>query len=212
MNLPDGINPRNYKMPDGTKLIDMKKSPEQVLAEGVAAKENSTKDSDKTAQRIEIKDNKFRVVGPDLFQDVVDFHTKFGIQYDGPPRELPPDIGPFREARFFEELSEIRDAVTNRQFAEVLDGYVDLIYIILGTCHLHGWDFNEAWRRVHEANMKKELASEQNPGKYVGTPGHKTDIVKPPGWTPPSMQDLVTIPPESLYRPETNLPDTKITS
>ena len=77
--------------------------------------------------------------------------------------------------------------------AELLDGYVDLIYIILGTCHLHGWDFNEAWRRVHAANMKKELTSPTNPGKY-GAVGDKVDIVKPVGWVASSMQDLVTTP------------------
>lgn len=126
---------------------------------------------------------------PNIYQDVVDFHKKFGIQYDGPPRQLPPDLSKFRDLRFAEEIREIRDAQNANQLAEVLDGYVDLIYIILGTCHLHGWNFNEAWRRVHEANMKKERASSTNPGKY----GDSVDIVKPQDWVAPSMQDLVVI-------------------
>lgn len=126
---------------------------------------------------------------PDLFQDVVDFHKKFGVQYEGPPRDLPEDVRPFRDARLFEEVREIRDALDMRQLPEQLDGYVDIIYIILGTCHLHGWDFNEAWRRVHAANMSKERASKANPGKYKTT----QDIVKPTGWTPPVMTDLVEI-------------------
>lgn len=127
---------------------------------------------------------------PNLYQDVIDFHKKFGIQYDGPPRQLPEQLDTFRRMRFHEEVKEIRDAQDANQLAELLDGYVDLIYIVLGTCHLHGWDFNEAWRRVHAANMKKELTSPTNPGKY----GSKTDIVKPADWVAPTMQDLVTTP------------------
>lgn len=146
--------------------------------------------SPETGQRIgaEIKSNV-----PDMFGDVVAFHKKFGIQYDGPPRGREGDLFKFRDARFHEEIKEIRDAVDAHQAAEELDGYVDLIYIILGTCHLRGWDFNTAWKRVHEANMKKERAHAGNPGKYSQL-GDKVDIVKPEGWTAPSMQDLVTIP------------------
>lgn len=124
---------------------------------------------------------------PNLFQDVVSFHKKFGINYDGPPRDLPADSRKFRDARFHEEIREIRDAIEACQLSEQLDGYVDLIYIILGTCHLHGWDFNEAWSRVHAANMAKQRASKENPGKY----NDAADIVKPPGWKAPVLSDLV---------------------
>jgi hypothetical protein len=66
-----------------------------------------------------------------------------------------------------------------------------LIYIAMGNAHLHGFHrFNEAWKRVHHANMQKELSHEGNPGKY-GKLGDKRDIVKPPGWTPPDHSDLV---------------------
>lgn len=129
---------------------------------------------------------------PDVFGDVVTFHKKFGIQYDGPPRGREGDLFKFRDHRFHEEIQEIREAIVASQAPEELDGYVDLIYIILGTCHLRGWDFNEAWRRVHEKNMQKERASTKNPGKY-GALGDKVDIVKPEGWTPPDMTDLVVI-------------------
>ena len=131
---------------------------------------------------------------PNMFQDVIDFHKKYKIDYDGPPRELPFQVDTFRRGRFHEEIKEIRDAQDANQLADLLDGYVDLIYIILGTCHLHGWDFNEAWRRVHAANMAKELCSPKNPGKY-GATGDKMDIVKPEGWVAPTMQDLVTVKP-----------------
>lgn len=127
---------------------------------------------------------------PSMFQDVVDFHCKYGIQYVGPPRKLPKDVEVFREARFTEECAEIYQSLLSGDQAEELDGYVDLIYIILGTCHLHGWNFEEAWSRVHAANMKKERASDKNPGKYQKL-GCKQDIVKPPEWVAPDLRDLV---------------------
>ena len=124
---------------------------------------------------------------PDMFTDIVDFHKKFGIHYSGPPRDLPTELRKLRTYRFFEEIHEIQNAMDNHDLVEQLDGYVDLIYIVLGTCHLHGWDFGEAWNRVHTANMKKELASETNPSKY----GHSQDIVKPVGWVAPNLEDLI---------------------
>lgn len=152
-------------VPGPAATITILKSPETGQSVGAAVKVNT----------------------PDLFGDVVAFHKKFGIQYDGPPRALPNELGGFRNKRFHEEVKEIRDAIDALQLAEQLDGYVDLIYIILGTCHLHGWNFNEAWRRVHAANMAKEKASKENPGKY----GSSQDIVKPEGWVAPNLQDLV---------------------
>lgn len=174
----------------------MPKTPEQVLAEGVAAKENSTKDSDKTAQRIEIKDNKFRVTGPDIFQDVIDFHKKFGIDYDGPPRELPVELATFRDAVEAEELMELRKAKDHKQNRDIVDAYVDYIYFVLGRFHLQGWDFNKAWKKVHEANMRKERANLGNPSKRSQAYGMKFDIVKPDGWTAPDHTDIVTVKPE----------------
>mgnify|MGYP000983687618 CR=1 FL=1 len=172
----------------------MNKTPEQVLAEGAANKTRATTGTNDVTMRVSVGSDNNAVIKhiPDMFQDVVDFHKKFGIQYDGPPRGRDGDLFKFRDLRFHEEIREIRDAIDACQAAEELDGYVDLIYIILGTCHLRGWDFNTAWKRVHEANMKKERANKDNPGKY-GTLGDKVDIVKPPGWTAPDMTDLVIV-------------------
>ena len=46
-----------------------------------------------------------------------------------------------------------------------------------------GYDFDEAWRRVHAANMKKVRAPSARSGSH--------DVVKPPGWTAPNLADLV---------------------
>ena len=133
-----------------------------------------------------------------MFEDVIDFHRKFGINYDGPPRSLPDSLTEFRMLRLAEEHTEYLDSITEHYTAthpfdkkvaleHQLDALVDLVYIALGTAHSHGWDFNEAWRRVHAANMAKVRASEIHPGKY----GDPSDIAKPPGWKPPTLSDLV---------------------
>ena len=126
---------------------------------------------------------------PQLFEDVIAFHKKMGIQYDGPPRLIPdvPELY-FRLQRTNEEMRELVDAFYHRQSDGFLDAHVDLIYILLGTMHLCGYDFNEAWRRVHAANMTKERASKSNPGKY----GDKNDVVKSANWVAPNLIDLVT--------------------
>lgn len=50
------------------------------------------------------------------------------------------------------------------------------------------WDFDTAWERVVRANMLKERAE---PKDERSKRNSEWDIVKPIGWTPPFMDDLV---------------------
>lgn len=120
----------------------------------------------------------------DLMKDIRDFHEKFEIDYEGPPRFLPDDLAGFRVKFLTEELNEF---IHSEQLETDLDALVDLVYVALGTAYLQGFDFNEAWRRVHEANMKKVRALSPADSKR----GSTWDVVKPEGWQPPSLKDLV---------------------
>lgn len=140
-----------------------------------------------------------------MFADIKEFHKKFGLEYDGPPRLLPEELQDFRRRFLDEELTEYftatywaRDALghalAHRDIAEhhhqlekAFDGLVDLVYVALGTAYLHGFDFEEGWRRVHEANMKKVRVERPEDSKR----GSTFDVVKPEGWEPPSLIDLV---------------------
>ena len=124
---------------------------------------------------------------PDLCQDIKDFHTKFELTYDGPPRPLPYELVSFRAIFMHEELQEYGLAVDNVDLEKQLDALVDLVYVALGTAYLHGFDFNEAWRRVHAANLKKVRAETPDDSKR----GSVFDVVKPEGWEPPDLSDLV---------------------
>lgn len=125
-------------------------------------------------------------------RDVIEFHKKYGLSYDGPPRDLDPDLKEFRTDFITEEYSELLSAilVENNPLigedsrAHQLDAICDLIYVLIGYAHMRGWDIAEAWRRVHEANMTKVRAK---PGQGRSD----WDVVKTPSFVPPDLCDLV---------------------
>lgn len=139
----------------------------------------------------------------DPVRDVEEFHEKFGLLYDGKPRVLSGELGDFRAKFLAEELSEYTDsqmvarililepkpdcAELTHHLELQLDALVDLVYVALGNAHLQGFDFREAWRRVHAANMAKVRATKPSDSKR----GTTFDVVKPPGWEAPNHKDLV---------------------
>jgi predicted HAD superfamily Cof-like phosphohydrolase len=142
----------------------------------------------------------------DMVQDVEDFHTKFSVDYVGPPRLLPHDLAAFRELFLDEERAEYQEHIKRcendldggfggfdndnftHHLADAFDSLIDLVYVALGTAHLHGFDFRRGWQRVHRANMRKMKAGEKGEGSKRGS---KHDIIKPKGWTAPDHTDLV---------------------
>jgi predicted HAD superfamily Cof-like phosphohydrolase len=157
--------------------------------------------------------------------DIAAFHTKFELAYDGPPKELKPDMGLFRIGFLIEELAEYCQAsgYTNlarslnelhenvkkesrwlvkqseiRNIEKQFDSLIDLVYVALGTSYLHGFDFDEGWRRVQVANMAKvRVRNTQD-----STRKSKFDVIKPKGWTPADLSDLVVEVPYGKTGPE----------
>lgn len=119
----------------------------------------------------------------DMFGDVKAFHEKFGQVYDGPPIRRLNDESEvlFRHDFLTEEVSEHGKALANGHPADQLDALVDICFVAMGTAYKHGWDFEEAWRRVVAANMNKQSV----------TTGGKFKISKPDGWVAPDHSDLV---------------------
>lgn len=175
--------------------------------------------SETTLEQEEIRESHAVV---DMVGDVRAFNSKFNIPMaeDG-PHELSTAQKKFRANFLLEELYEyfqaigiFTDTVAGSQGCfdapyvyayepdtpkgkardvKALDALVDLVYVALGTAHIHGFNFSEAWKRVHEANMKKVLAKDcpefvQDKAWRDKSP---MDIVKPEGWLPPSLEDLV---------------------
>lgn len=142
---------------------------------------------------------------PGMVEDIAEFHRKFGLEYTGKPRLLPESLQAFRMRFLREELKEYSDAVWSAwdqsqldlierdqgelvyHLESALDSLVDLVYVALGTSYLHGFNFNEAWRRVHAANMRKVRAVTASESRR----GSTFDVIKPVDWEPPSHKDLV---------------------
>lgn len=164
------------------------KSPDAFLSDRLID-EKSRQDVSNPDLKVSVSGHEVKVeITKSMAHDVVDFHRKFGIEYVGKKRMLPPQLNFFRHERNCEEAKEWYNSQT---LAEKLDAGIDQIYIILGTLHLHGFspdDVRQCWERVHAANMLKERSSPDNPGKY-GNPNF-CDIVKPNGWVAPNLEDL----------------------
>ncbi len=123
-----------------------------------------------------------------IFNDIKEFHEKFGLEYKGGPRMISPELFEFRSNFMMEELREYVEAMGRGDATGALDALVDLTYVVLGTAYVHGFDFNQAWERVHRANMRKVRAARPEDSKR----GSGFDVVKPPGWEPPDLTDLAT--------------------
>lgn len=129
-----------------------------------------------------------------FLNDVTEFHERFAMTYDGPPRpeiDLPTEIETDDEqsrriAHLREEIDEYEDDI-GRSTVSVLDSIVDLLYVTMGAAYLHGFTpamLDEAWNRVHAANMRKVRGPS-------GKRGSQFDVVKPEGWVPPDLTDIV---------------------
>lgn len=119
--------------------------------------------------------------------DVRAFHVRFSV----PMNEKPGPIADkstqvFRLGFLEEELNEYEDAINAGDMAKAFDALIDLVYVAHGAALIHGFPWDEGWARVQAANMAKVTAAE------LGIPGrHATDVVKPAGWLPPDLSDLV---------------------
>ena len=146
----------------------------------------------------------------DIIGDVQRFHEKFGLKYDGKPRALTGELRHFRVGFIEEEYTEYRDssdqldeflddlnhglepddAYTTEQLELQLDALLDLAYVTIGAALLQFPEHvvREGWDRVQRANMSKERAAPDGSNSKRNT---GFDVIKPPGWMPPSHTDLV---------------------
>lgn len=139
-------------------------------------------------------------------RDILEFHMKFGVPISGSPAILDAALLRYRHGFLEEELREYHHAastalsahlspqsfthgdVVNVQLEKALDGLVDLTYVAIGTAVVfHGFNFEEAWNRVHAANMRKQRA--EHAGQ--STRNNALDVIKPLGWQAPNLRDLV---------------------
>jgi predicted HAD superfamily Cof-like phosphohydrolase len=124
---------------------------------------------------------------PNAVGMVREFHEKFKLHYRGKPRFLPKELSDLSIHCLYEEVEEYQDAVNAGDLEGQFDALIDLTYFALGRAYLHGFPFEEGFERVHAKNMEKRRARKPSEGKR----GSLFDVVKPEGWTPPVLTDLI---------------------
>ena len=85
-----------------------------------------------------------------------------------------------------EEFQEFRVAHRAKDEVEQLDACMDMIWVILGYCHMKGYKVDAAWLEVARSNLAKI-----NPqtGKVIKREDGK--VMKPEGWKPPDLSSYV---------------------
>lgn len=79
---------------------------------------------------------------------------------------------------------EINNYELDAACEELLKELGDVLYVIFGTTESFGWDLQEAFKRIHESNMSKQVD-----GKFQKNEIGK--IVKGPNYQKPSMEGLI---------------------
>ena len=93
----------------------------------------------------------------------------------------------FRANFIQEELDELFTAIDNYESDEVVDAFIDIIVIALGTLDAFNVDIKKAWKRVHHANMQKKIGVKDTRPNPLGLP----DLVKPKNWQAPQHFDNI---------------------
>ena len=130
--------------------------------------------------------------------DIAGLHTKFGVNkvlrgFDGEKLEA---FLKFRIDFLQEELDEMRKALVDYQAGKVegvkaaddtVDALIDLCVVAIGTLDAFDVKADEAWNRVHRANITKEVGIKASRPNPLGLP----DLIKPEGWVAPTHADNI---------------------
>jgi dCMP deaminase len=123
------------------------------------------------------------------YEDVCDFHAKFDLPRGGLPRALDLETFNFRVKFLAEEMGELRQSSWAGDVAGMADALVDIVYVALGTAAMMGVPFDECWREVHAANMRKVRANGADDERSKRK--NALDVVKPEGWKPPDVAGVL---------------------
>ncbi len=96
-----------------------------------------------------------------------------------------PKVLALRKRLIEEEVDELMEAMRTYNKADILKELVDIVVVCVGMADTYGWDFDEAFQRVHQSNMSKV-------GKN-GKPKYRSDgkVLKSENYVPPDLSDLV---------------------
>jgi predicted HAD superfamily Cof-like phosphohydrolase len=105
------------------------------------------------------------------FLKVINFNKSFGIPVfkclQKNITKEDPDLIKYRLSLINEEVEELKDAVDNNDFKEIVDALGDILYVVYGMGTSIGVNLDDAFKIIHESNMSKLCNSEDEAIKTV---------------------------------------------
>tara|TARA_B110000444_G_C18342870_1_gene368073 strand:+ start:35 stop:379 length:345 start_codon:yes stop_codon:yes gene_type:complete len=86
----------------------------------------------------------------------------FGQEVKKKPSFSNDKINKLRYDLIEEELSELKEAMQNKDLLEVADALTDILYVTYGAGHAFGIDLDKCFNEVQKSNMSK-LGSDNKP-------------------------------------------------
>ncbi|MBI4495077.1 MAG: hypothetical protein HY690_20065 [Chloroflexi bacterium] len=111
---------------------------------------------------------------------VREFHQAFALGASERPT-LEGFPGELRVRLIEEEAREFAQAVEAEDLPGVVDALCDLLYVTYGAAVCLGVDLEPCFAEVHRSNMAKQGGPKRPDGKQL----------KPPGWQPPRLAELL---------------------
>ena len=89
------------------------------------------------------------------FSKVGIFMKTFGQEVKNKPSFSTDKINKLRLDLIKEELSELTDAMNNKDLLEVADALTDILYVTYGAGHAFGIDLDKCFDEIQNSNMSK---------------------------------------------------------
>ena len=119
------------------------------------------------------------------FSKVGIFMKTFGQEVKNKPSFSTDKINKLRLDLIKEELSELTDAMDNKDLLEVADALTDILYVTYGAGHAFGIDLDKCFDEVQNSNMSK---LDEN-GKPIYNEHGK--VMKGPNYFKPDLSKFV---------------------
>jgi len=119
------------------------------------------------------------------FEDVKKFMETFGQMVRTKPQFPDEKTMQLRLNLIKEELSELEQAIKNKNLKEIADALTDILYVTYGAGYAYGINLDKCFKEVQRANMSK-LGID---GKPIYN--EKGKVMKGPNYTEPNLKQFV---------------------
>ena len=119
------------------------------------------------------------------FSSVKKFMETFGQEVKNKAEFPSEKIQDLRVSLIDEELSELKEAIENKDIKEVADALTDILYVTYGAGHAFGIDLDKCFDEVQRSNMSK---LDEN-GKPIFNENGK--VLKGPNYFKPNLEKFV---------------------